>query len=111
MASMIYGVSHNRKRGIGYVCDNENQNSFEENQPISPFTYLYPCAHTQKFNVAQKLKFIRNFGKTNSKGPKKLRVPKDKIVYVADTLCSGVKTPVMVPVVLPPKFILLILEP
>lgn len=50
--------------------------------------YTYP---------AQKPKFVKNSRKTNQKGHKKSRVPKDKIIYVADILRSAIKTPIMVP--------------
>ena len=52
------------------------------------FMYKYP---------AQKPKFVKNFGKTNSKGPKKMWLPNDKIIYVEDILNSKVETPIMVP--------------
>lgn len=45
---------------------------------------------------AHKLKFVKNFRKTNKKGPRKLWVPKDKIIYVADILNIALKTPIMV---------------
>ena len=44
-----------------------------------------------------KPKYNQNFGKTNKPGPKKIWVPKDKIIYVADIFSSKAKTPVMVP--------------
>lgn len=42
-----------------------------------------------------KPKFTHNFRKANSSGPKKIWVPKDKIVYVADVLSNKVKTPII----------------
>ena len=61
--------------------------------------HFHITTHTQeqKFENARKPKVIRNSGKTNQKGPKRLWVSKDKIIYVADILCSKVQTPVMVP--------------
>ena len=52
MASMIYGVNHNGKRGIGYDSDNDDQKPFHENKPASPFSYHYTPTQTQKFNDA-----------------------------------------------------------
>jgi hypothetical protein len=95
MASMIYGVSQNNRRGIGY--DPKEDKTSTSDQPKSPFSYHYTHTQEQKFDNARKPKVIRNSGKTNHKGPKRLWVPKDKIVYVADILCSKVQTPVMVP--------------
>lgn len=43
-----------------------------------------------------KPKFVKNSGKTNQKEPRKLWVPKDKIIYVVDILSNVVKTPIMV---------------
>ena len=47
----------------------------------------------QNMKVLNKPKFTQNFRKTNTSGPKKIWVPKDKIIYVADVLRSKVKTP------------------
>lgn len=52
------------------------------------FMYKYPT---------HKPKFVKNYVKKNPKGPRKMWVPKDKIIYVTDILSSGVETPVMVP--------------
>ena len=95
MASMIYGVSQNNKKGIGY--DSKEDKTSTSNQLKSPFSYHYTHTQEQQFNNARKPKVLRSSGKTNHKGPKRFWVPKDKIVYVADILCSRVKTPVMVP--------------
>ena len=95
MASMIYGVSQNNRRGIGY--DPSEDKTSTNDKPKSSFSYHYKHTQAQHFDNARKPKVIRNSGKTNHKGPKRLWVPKDKIVYVADILCSRVKTPVMVP--------------
>ena len=95
MASMIYGVSQNNRIGIGY--DPSEDKSSSNDKPKSPFSYHYTHTQAQLFNNARKPKVLRNFGKTNNKGPKRFWVPKDKIVYVADILCSRVKTPIMVP--------------
>ena len=95
MASMIYGVGQNNKRGIGYDSDSDKTST--SNQLKSPFSYHYTHTQEQKFKNARRPKVIRNSGKTNLKGPKRFWVPKDKIIYVADILCSKVQTPVMVP--------------
>ena len=95
MASMIYGVSQNNKRGIGYVPSEDKSST--NDKPKSSFSYHYTHTQAQHFVNSRKPKVPRNFGKTNHKGPKRFWVPKDKIVYVADILCSRVKTPVMVP--------------
>ena len=95
MASMICGVSQNNKRGIGY--DPKEDKTSISNQIKSPFSYHYTHTQEHKFKNARRPKVVRNSGKTNHKGPKRFWVPKDKIVYVADILCSKVQTPVMVP--------------
>ena len=95
MASMIYGVSQNNRKGIGY--DPKEVKTSSSDQLKSPFSYHYTHTQEQKFENARKPKVIRNSGKTNQKGPKRFWVPKDKIIYVADILCSKVQTPVMVP--------------
>ena len=94
MASMIYGVSQNNRRGIGY--DPSEDKTSTNDQPKSPFSYHYTHTQAQRFNNARKPKVLRNSWKTNHKGPKRFWVPKDKIVYIADILCSRVKTPIMV---------------
>lgn len=81
---MIYGVSHNKNKGIGYDFDEDDLKPSAEDKPKSPFSYHYTHAQTQKLNNARKPKVSRNSGRTNHKGPKILWVPKDKIVYVAD---------------------------
>ena len=95
MASMIYGVSQNNRKGIGY--DPKEDKTSTSDQLKSPFSYHYTHTQEQKFENVRKPKVVRNSGKTNQKGPKRLWVPKDKIVYVADILCSKVQTPFMVP--------------
>lgn len=111
MASMIYGVSRNNRKGIGYEPPSgkfsETPKSVED--MVIKYTPLYSkfkFAHShdikytssdQKFKDLNKPKFPVNFRRTNPKGPKKIWVPKDKIVYVADVLSNQVKTPVLVP--------------
>ena len=52
-------------------------------------------SHSENFYANPKFK--QNFRNSNQKGPKKIWVPKEKIIYVADVLNSSVETPVMVP--------------
>jgi hypothetical protein len=92
---MIYGVSQNNKRGIEYVPSEDKSST--NDKPKSPFYYHYTHAQAQHFDNARKPKVLRNSGKTNHKEPKRFWVPKDKIIYVADILCSRVKKPIMVP--------------
>lgn len=111
MASMIYGVSRNNRKGIGYEPPSEK---FSEppkavDDMVIKYTPLYNnfkyghshdikyTSSVQRFKDPIKPKFPVNYRKTNPKGPKKMWVPKDKIVYVADVLSSQVTTPVMVP--------------
>lgn len=59
----------------------------------SHFTY----GHTHNIYSAHKPWVHKTFGRTNHKGPKKMWVPKNKIIYVADILSMQVETPIMVP--------------
>lgn len=97
MASMIYGVSQNKKRGIGYDFDEYEQIPSVDDKHKSPFSFHYTHARTQNFTNARKPEVAKNFGRTNHEGPKRFWVPKDKIVYNEDILCSRVKTLIMVP--------------
>lgn len=123
MASMIYGVSRNGTRGIGYDSDNkydsgkdEKTNSLQSHfvpsgkqngmmpkgrtvsKPKSKVKHHSLLNHAFMYKYpAQKLKLVKNSEKTNPKGSRKIWVPKDKIIYVADILSNGVETPVMVP--------------
>ena len=103
MASMIYGVSRNGRKGIGYQGKvsppKKVMDLVIKRTPLkSHFTYGH--THDLKYtsnDYSAKPKFKQNFGKTNKPGPKKIWVPKDKIIYVADIFSSKAKTPVMVP--------------
>lgn len=69
-------------------------------KPKATPKYLYShfsYAHTQNNYSAQKSKFSKNSRRTNQKGTKKMCVPKDKIICVADILSSIVKISNMVP--------------
>lgn len=111
MASMIYGVSRTNRRGIGYEPPSgkgsDHPKSVDEMiikyTPLySKFNYGHP--HELKYTrtdlctkVYDKPKVNHNFKVSNIRGPKKIWVPKDKIVHVADVLSCKIKTPVMVP--------------
>ena len=62
--------------------------------------FTYGHTHDLKYNsneFSAKPKLKQNFCKTNKQGPKKIWVPKDKFLYVADIFSTKTKTPVMVP--------------
>lgn len=122
MASMIYGVSKNGTRGIGYDFV-EEYNSEKDDKPKTLHSHFFPYgkqngvmpkgktfakpkakakahshfnhAYMYKYH-AHKPKFVKIFRKTNQKGPKFFWIPKDKIIYVVDILSSTVETPIMV---------------
>ena len=108
---MIYGVSGNNRRGIGYETPygKESYHSKSVDDMIIKVTPLYSkfeYGHTHDIKYTStyyptkfydKPKFNQNFRTYNNKGPKKIWVPKDKIVYVADVLNNKVETPVLVP--------------
>ena len=106
IASMIYGVSRNDRKGIGYVKPRGEETSqpkkvddivIKHTPLYSHFTYGH--AHDIKYTSSDysiKPKFNQNFGKTNKSGPKKMWVPKDKIIHVVDIFSSKAKTPIMV---------------
>lgn len=99
MTSIIYGVRRNGKKGIGNITP---RSEMIDPKPkiqmvIKPkalyFHFNYGYSHdfsTQKYWVR------KTIGRINKKGPKKIWVPKDKIVYVADILSSQVENPIMV---------------
>lgn len=111
MASMIYGVSGNNRKGIGYEKPKgkEPYHSKSVDDMIIKVTPLYSqleyghthdikyTSTTYSTNFHDKPKFKQNFRNSNRKGPKKIWVPKEKIIYVSDVLNSKVETPVMVP--------------
>src|SRR4051812_37370013 len=131
LASMIYGVSGNRRFGFGYEGDTSHKFEPVDDLKITykplydQFKYGHAhdirlTSHAQKFNTVHtkkhvtqpkeyhavppvkysaKPKFNQSLRKTNKKGPKKLWVPKEKIISVADILGSkeDKKQNVMVP--------------
>ena len=119
MASMIYGVSGNNRRCIGYESSpGSNPKSFDKlfikKTPMySQFkfghlndikhtsseknTYVFKPKASQNKHYVEKQKFRQTYKPTNPKGPKKIWVPKNKIIPVADVLSSKVRTPIMVP--------------
>lgn len=81
-----------KKKGIGYVSpkhyrvnSNSKQKVIKPKALYSHFTYGHMHNH-----AAQKPQVKKNSGKTSKKGSKKIWVPKDKIIYVADILSSRV---------------------
>ncbi|CAI8615440.1 unnamed protein product [Vicia faba] len=103
MASMIYGVSRNGRKGIGYqgkVPTPKNVMDLTiKHTPLNSH-FVYGHTHDIKYTSSKysvKPKFNQSFGKTNKSGPKKIWVPKDKIIHVADIFSSKSETPVMVP--------------
>jgi hypothetical protein len=78
MAFMIYGVSKNGKRGIGYVEPRNpiikpKENMIKPKILYSHFTY----GHNHEKNSNHKAKAQKTYGKTN-KESKRIWVPKDK---------------------------------
>ena len=103
MASMIYGVRRNGRKGIGYqgkVPTPKNAMDLVIKRTPLDSHFIYGHTHDIKYtsiDYSVKPKFNQNFGKTNKSGPKKMWVPKDKIIHVADIFNSKAKTPIMVP--------------
>ena len=100
---MIYGVSRNGRKGIGYqgkVPTPKNVMDLTiKHTPLNSH-FVYGHTHDIKYTSSKhsvKPKFNQSFGKTNKSGPKKIWVPKDKIIHVADIFSSKSETPVMVP--------------
>ena len=61
---------------------------------------MYRHTHDKKYtsnSFSTKPKFKQNFGNYNKEGPKKIWVPKDETVYVADVFNNKVETPILVP--------------
>lgn len=106
---MIYGVSRNNRSEIGYEPSSgeifEHPKSVDKmiiNYPPIYSNFKYGHSHNiiythsnQNSKFVFKPKFRENFRQTNQRGPKRIWVPKDKIIYVADVLSSHVKTPTM----------------
>src|SRR3954465_11266591 len=126
LASMIYGVSGNKRFGFGYEGDTSHKFEPVDDLKITykplydQFKYGHAhdirlTSHAQKFNTVHtkkhvthpkkyhadkpkeyhvvppvkyfaKPKFNHKLRRTNKKGPKKLWVPKEKIISVADIL-------------------------
>src|ERR1044072_4799748 len=120
MASLIYGVSRNKMKGLGFSESSEER---KNTKPKALYEYFVPSgteirssehAHSegsqrqpQKKNKSSRTKRVHDYskvkiprtlrssGRTNNRGPRKW-VPKDKIIYVADILSSSIETPIMV---------------
>ena len=117
MASLIYGNNGNMgKFGIGYKepVNTDKPSSSGISLIIKPVTKIsssgqtvnqkhMSCTYCKKNGHQKNMCFVCNKKKgklpfvTNKKGPKKVWVPKDKIIFVADVLNSKVKTQIMVP--------------
>lgn len=100
IASMIYGVSGNGKKGIDFVKPKNymfkpkpKKTMINPKDLYSNLTYGY----TNNIYYAHKPYVNKTSGRTNHKGSKKIWVPKAKIIYVANILSSQVETPIMVP--------------
>ncbi|XP_058748093.1 uncharacterized protein LOC131620924 [Vicia villosa] len=122
LASMIYGVNGNKRKGIGfegeipYKLEPVNEMIIKYKPLYEKFKYghshdikhtshskSFHITHTKKHAVAHsgksyvKSQFNQNMRRTNPKGPKRMWVPKDKIIPVADLLHSTKDKHVMVP--------------
>src|ERR1044072_5277875 len=125
MASLIYGVSRNNKKGLGYSGPLK-ENKDPSKKPKSLYDQFVPSgtevrtsdsdqaesSKSQKRNKSSKAKphaqvplkypktrapqVPRTSGKTNPKGLRRW-IPKNQIVYIADILDNASETPVMVP--------------
>ena len=98
MASIIYGVSGKNRRGIGYEPPKGKETYIPK--PVAKMTFTYKPLNKQfKFGHSHDIKYTSHSGNSyaNPKGPKKIWVPKNKIIFVADVLNSSIETPVMVP--------------
>ena len=105
MASMIYGVSRNGRIGIGYKGKVSQPKKVKDLViKRTPLYSHFTTGHTHNIkytshsgNSYANPKFKQNFKYSNPRGPKKIWVPKDKIIYVADIFNSKVDTPVLTP--------------
>ena len=95
---MIYGVSGKNRRGIGYEPPKGKETYIPNLVAKMTFTYKPPNKQF-KFGHSHDIKYTSHSRNSyaNPKGPKKIWVPKDKIIFVADVLNSSIETPVMVP--------------
>ena len=112
MASMIYGVSRNNRKGLGYKAPRGKEiykPKFVDEIKITykPLYKQFEFGHTHDIKYTSysedfhvKPKFKQNFGNTNQKGPKKIWVPKEKIIYVADILEGDCEAPILAPRIL-----------
>lgn len=70
MDSMIYDVSHNRKKGIGYDSDDDDHKPSIENKPKSHFlTIIHRHIHKSSVTL-ENPKFLETMGKLILKDPK-----------------------------------------
>ena len=104
MVSLIYGNNGNiGTTGLGYIEPLKSVKTDFVNTSACPKLNKHSvCSYCKNRNqnhmcyVCNKKKGKHPF-KTNKKGPKKIWVPKDQIIYVADMLHSRIEKQVMVP--------------
>ena len=127
MASLIYGVSNNNRKGLGYSEPYENHKNLNK-KPKALYEQFVPSGthvrssepthsegsqrqpqkrnkssktknHAQRASDYSKVKTPRTFRSSGGTNKKGPRkwVPKDKIIYLADILSSSIETPIMVP--------------
>ena len=102
-ASMIWGVSQNGKKGLGYKPEEPTfqnihlkTNDTNDHSDCLLCTFCNKKGHVRSACFELTNKKDKFPSRTNKRGPKKIWVPKDKIVYVADLLSNRVETPVLV---------------
>lgn len=120
MASIIYDISKNGTRGIGYDSDEESTSEIDDKPKTLYFNFFlrdHKMNWFLKKNLLENLRknqkivsiilinmiilhlspsLLRTLGVITIKGPKRLWVPKDKIIYGEDIFSSSVKTLVMI---------------
>ena len=103
MASMIYGVSRNGRKGIRYkgkVSQHKKVKDLVIKHTPLKYHFTYGHTHDLKYtsnDFSAKPTFKHNFGNSNKQGPKKIWIPNNKIIYVADIFNSKVETPILTP--------------
>ena len=108
MASMIYGVSRNNRKGLGYKSPRGKEiykpkYVDEMKMTYNPLHKQFEFGHTHNIKYMSlseslyvKPRFKQNLRTSNQKRPRRIWVPKEKIIYVADILKGDVETPTLV---------------
>src|ERR1044072_7834903 len=127
MASLIYGVSRNQNKGLGY-SESSKKCETSNTKPKALYEHFVPSStqirssehvhskgsqrqpqkknkssrtknHAQRASDYSKVKTPITFRSSGGTNKKGPRkwVPKDKIIYLADILSSSIETPIMVP--------------